>query len=83
MTPLVIRTVERMAERQGIKSIKFKNRKGELMLPPIDIISGEERSDEESIPDLIIPGMKNLTQVMMEASWNQHIIGLTMRTSHS
>ena len=55
MTPLAKRFVERMAERQGIKSIKFRNRKRELVLPPIDIIPVEERSDEESIPELLTP----------------------------
>ena len=41
MTKLVIRQVEELARKQGIKSLKFYNRKRERMVPtPIDLIEG-------------------------------------------
>ena len=43
ITDIVIKTVENMAERQGFKTIKFQNRKGEVYHDE-SLIAGVERA---------------------------------------
>ena len=51
---LLIRTVERMADEQGMKELKFKNRFGDIY-QDVDLIAGvnEEEEDEEDDDDYI------------------------------
>ena len=50
VTPTVIKAVERMAEQQGIKSLKFKNRHG-VIIRDADLLAGVDYEDEDDEDD--------------------------------
>jgi hypothetical protein len=50
ISEFIIQTVERMADEQGMKEIKFKNRFGEVY-PDVDVITGVEHHLDQEDPE--------------------------------